>query len=70
MVQAFRRDEDDESTKDLPLRGLDPAATYEITNLDTKTPTTVSGSALMQQGLRVEIKQKRGAAIILYKKVG
>jgi alpha-galactosidase len=70
MVQAFRRDEDDESTKDLPLRGLDPAATYEITNLDTKTPTTVSGSVLLQQGLRVEIKEKRGAAIILYKKVG
>jgi alpha-galactosidase len=69
MVQAFRRDEDDESTKDLRLRGLDPAATYEITNLDTKTPATVSGSGLMQQGVHVEIKEKRGAAIIIYKKV-
>jgi alpha-galactosidase len=69
MVQAFRRDEDEEPTKDLRLRGLDPTATYEITNLDTKTPTTVSGSDLMQQGLHVEIKEKRGAAIIVYKKV-
>lgn len=69
MVQAFRRDEDDEPTKDLRLRGLDPAATYEVTDLDTKTPTTVSGKDLMQQGLHVEIKEKRGAAIIIYKKV-
>ncbi len=69
MVQAFRRDEDDETTKDLRLRGLDTAATYEITNLDTKTPTTVSGKELMQQGLHVEIKEKRGAVIIVYKKV-
>jgi alpha-galactosidase len=70
MVQAFRRDEDEDHTKDLRLRGLDPTATYEITNLDTKTPTTVSGSDLMQRGLHVEIKEKRGAAIIVYKKVG
>jgi len=69
MVQAFRRDEDDETTKDLRLRGLDTAATYEITNLDTKTPTTVSGKELMQQGLHVEINEKRGAVIIVYKKV-
>ena len=69
MVQAFRRDEDDEPTKDLRLRGLDTAATYEITNLDTKTPTTVSGKELMQQGLHVEIKEKRGAVIIVYRKV-
>ena len=69
MVQAFRRDEDDETTKDLRLRGLDTAATYEITNLDTKTPTTVSGKELMQQGLHVEIKVKRGAVIIVYRKV-
>ena len=38
MVQAFRRDESKEPTKNLPLRGLDPAATYEVTDLDAKTP--------------------------------
>jgi len=69
MIQVFRRDRDEETTKNLRLRGLDPAATYEITDLDAKTPTTVSGRELMQQGLRVEIKEKREAAIILYKKV-
>lgn len=69
MVQAFRRDENDEPSRNLPLRGLDPAATYEIKDLDTTTPSTISGRDLMQQGLHVEIKEKRGAAIILYKKV-
>jgi alpha-galactosidase len=69
MVQAFRRDEDVESAKDLRLRGLDPAASYEITDLDAKTPSTSAGKTLMEQGMHVEIKEKRGAAIILYKKV-
>ncbi len=69
MVQAFRREEDDESSKDLPLRGLDPEATYEVKDLDAATPTTISGKDLMQRGVRVEIKNKRGAAIIIYKKV-
>lgn len=69
MVQAFRRDKNDEAARDLPLRGLDPAATYEITDVDAKAPRTVSGADLIQRGLHVEIPQKPGAAIIFYKKV-
>jgi alpha-galactosidase len=69
MVQAFRREESNVSANDLPLRGIDPAATYEITDLDAKSSTTVSGKDLTQHGLHVEIAGKRGAAIIVYKKV-
>jgi len=69
MVQAFRRDENDEPAKDLRLRGLDPEATYEVTDLDAKMPTNVSGKELIRQGLHVEIRGKRGAAILVYKKV-
>ena len=69
MVQAFRRDQDVETTKDLRLRGLDPAARYEVTNLDSKTPTTISGKDLMQRGLHLAIKEKREASIIVYKKL-
>jgi alpha-galactosidase len=69
MVQAFRRDKNNEPSKNLPLRGLDPAARYEVTDLDAQKPTTVSGTELMQQGLHVEIKAERGAAIIIYKKI-
>ena len=68
MIQAFRRDKNAETSKTLVLRGLDPAATYDVTDLDLKTPRTVSGKELMQHGLRVEIAAQRGAAIIVYKK--
>jgi len=68
MIQAFRRDEDAEPARNLVLRGLDPAATYEVTDLDSKTPKRISGKDLMLHGLHVEIAAKRGAAIILYKR--
>ncbi len=69
MVQAFRRDKSNEMTKGLHLRGLDPAAMYEITDLDTAVRKQISGGDLMQQGLRVEITRNPGAAIIVYKKI-
>jgi alpha-galactosidase len=69
MVQAFRRDNNAEPSKNLRLRGLDPAARYEVTDLDAQKPNTTSGKELMQQGLHVEINAARGAAIIVYKKI-
>jgi alpha-galactosidase len=69
MVQAFRRDQNDEAARDLRLRGLDPAADYEVTDVDAGIPKTLSGSDLMQRGLRVEIPRKPGAAILFYKKI-
>ena len=68
MVQAFRRGESNDLTKNLRLRGLDPAATYEVTDLDAGASNTISGSDLMQKGLVVEIAGKPGAAIIMYKR--
>ena len=69
MVHAFRRDQNGESWKNLPLRGLDLSAKYEVTDLDAQKPSTISGKELMQQGLHVEIEAERGAAIIIYKKI-
>jgi len=69
MIQAFRRDENAEAVKNLVLRGLDAAASYEVTNLDTKIPQRISGKDLMERGARVEMASKRGAAVILYKKI-
>ena len=56
-------------TKDLPLRGLDAAATYEVTDLDAGVPNNISGRDLMQKGLHVEVPAEPGAAIIVYRKV-
>jgi alpha-galactosidase len=68
MVQVFRRDKSEELTRDLRLRGLDAAATYEVTNVDTVAPRIISGTHLMRQGLYVEIPAKPGSAILFYKK--
>jgi alpha-galactosidase len=67
MVQAFRRDECGEPKTTFKLQGLDPAATYEVTDLDVGTPAKISGKSLMEDGLAVEIKDKPGAAIFTYK---
>lgn len=76
IVQAFRRSDCGEASQTLPLRGLDPAATYEVTNLDEDGSTKVSGGStplstgkdLMEKGLTVEIKDKPGAAVIVYRR--
>ena len=69
MVQAFRREKSEDAAKDIRLRGLDTAASYEVTNLDAGVPKTVTGKDLMQKGLHVEVAEEPGAAIIHYKKV-
>jgi alpha-galactosidase len=68
MVQVFRRERSDDAARDLPLRGLDADATYEVTDLDAGVPKTVTGRQLMQKGLHVEVAAEPGAAIILYKR--
>jgi hypothetical protein len=50
------------------LRGLDPAAKYEVADVDAGAPRTLSGTDLMRQGLQIEIPEKPGSAIIFYKK--
>jgi alpha-galactosidase len=69
MVQAFRREKSDDAAKDLRLRGLDEAATYEVTDLDAGVAKTVPGKELMQRGLHVELAGEPGAAIVVYKRV-
>jgi len=73
VVQAFLRDENNnqvEPPRNLRLRGLDPSATYRVTNLDEATSNTLSGSRLMDEGLQVKLLTKPGAAVIVYKKIG
>ncbi len=67
VVQAFRRPQCAESAQTYRLRGLDPAALYEVTNFDVEGVTQVSGTDLMEKGLTVEIKDKPGAAVIVYR---
>jgi alpha-galactosidase len=69
VVQAFRRDQCVDDSKTFTLRGLDPNAQYKLTHFDVEGVTQVAGKALMEKGLTVEIKDKPGAAVIVYKRV-
>jgi alpha-galactosidase len=68
MVQAFRRDKADERTKTFPLQHLDAAARYQVTELDGAAAYEASGKDLMEKGIVVEIKEKPGAVVIIYRK--
>jgi alpha-galactosidase len=68
MVQVFRRPLSKETSKTFRLCGLDAAATYVLTNLDAAAPTEASGKDLIEKGLPVQIKDKPGAVIVVYKK--
>ena len=54
--------------KTFRLGGLDPAARYEVTDLDVGTAAIISGKHLMEKGLTVDIKNKPGAALIAYQR--
>jgi hypothetical protein len=69
MVEAFRRDKSKDQAKELRLRGLDPKATYKVSDLDGGPATTISGSDLMQNGLPATIPDAPGAVIIIYEKI-
>ena len=51
------------------LRGLDPAAQYTVSNLDTPGKAQLSGRELGEKGLPVAIRDQPGAVIMVYKKV-
>jgi alpha-galactosidase len=67
IIQVFRRQDCVDAAQTYRLHGLDPAATYEVTNFDVAGATRVSGKDLMEKGLAIEIKDKPGAAVIVYK---
>jgi len=69
IVQAFRRSESLFVSAQFKLRGLDPNAAYEITDLDIGQPREVQGRELVQEGIVVTVNDKPGAVIFQYKKV-
>jgi len=49
----------------LPLRDLDPAAAYRVTNLDSRQQQRLSGQLLAGPGLPVRIGSRPGSALLL-----
>lgn len=68
VVQAFRRPDSPFETARFRLRGLDPGASYAVTDADEGTARTMSGRELMEQGVPVSVRRRPGAALITYRK--
>jgi alpha-galactosidase len=68
VIEAFRRAKSDEASKTCRLFGLDPAAQYEVANVDREGAAVMSGKALMDKGVTVEIGDKPGAAVIRFQR--
>ncbi|MBP7935457.1 MAG: alpha-galactosidase [Phycisphaerae bacterium] len=67
MIQVFRRKESMFRGADFKLGGLDPAKDYALTNLDTDKSSVFKGRDLMEAGLPVDIAERPGAVVLVYK---
>jgi alpha-galactosidase len=71
LVQVFRREGSIYRSVDMVLRGLDRAARYSITDLDSPgTPCEMTGDELLDKGLPVEIRSRPGAVLYTYRRTG
>lgn len=70
FIQAFRRPEAENSTKQVYLFGLDANKKYKLISLiDDKKLTEMSGGELMTQGIELEISEKPGVILVFYKRI-
>jgi alpha-galactosidase len=70
MIQAFRRHNSSYESACLTLRGLEPKARYAVINLDAPAARQeLTGSELMERGLRVDIPTRPAAALFTYRKI-
>ena len=68
-MQAFRRNESQFFGATFPLRGLEADAEYDVRNVDVEGTVRMTGKALMEEGVAIELKEKPGAAVVMYAKV-
>jgi alpha-galactosidase len=69
VVQAFRRDDNQQDFQVFQLRGLDSGGMYQVKNADSGSVAEKSGAELMASGLKVELPRPRSAALIFYHKI-
>jgi len=68
LVQAFRRASCPEDSARLMLCGLEPEATYTVSNLDGGEPQQVTGRYLTENGLPVSLPARPSATVIVYER--
>lgn len=70
VIEAFRRTGCAEDVLTVTLRGLDPQATYEVSDGGTPSPRRATGRELAETGLPVAITARPGAAVLFYRMAG
>ena len=68
MIQVFRRDKSFYVSGTLNLRGLQPDATYTLTDQDSGKASEMTGRDLIEKGLTVTIPDKPGSVLVTYKR--
>ncbi|MHB8956159.1 MAG: alpha-galactosidase [Pirellulaceae bacterium] len=68
LVQAFRREENNEPSVSFRLRGLEADAEYTITDLDSGAVHNALGRELAETGLAVTAAESPSAILLLYRK--
>ena len=66
LIVALRRPDSPYENARFRLRGLNPNASYLITNLDTGAQQWRPGAELLRSGVAVSISEKPGSALITY----
>ncbi|MBI2844878.1 MAG: alpha-galactosidase [Armatimonadetes bacterium] len=67
VVQAFRRADCADDSITVNLRGLDPKASYSLTDVDTDVVRRMNGEELMIKGIEIRLTDKPAAAVITYR---
>jgi len=70
FLVAFRRREAPHTTVEFRLRGLDPRAQYQVEDADTGRRRRMSGKALAEEGLRIDLPRPHTSRLIFYRKSG
>jgi len=68
LVVALRRPDSPYESARFPLRGLDEATVYQVTNLDTGQKHAVAGGDLCRDGIEVVIPARPASALWLYER--
>lgn len=69
IILALRRPESPFTLMTPTLRALEPESRYEFRDLDTNTAQRLSGRELLETGLRIQIDQRPGSQLLVYRKL-
>jgi alpha-galactosidase len=69
VVQVFRRAENPYESARFQLRGLEPAARYVVTDIDSGKSRELTGGELNGSGLQVTAEKRPRAMVLVYRRI-